>query len=76
MIVIIYKINLGHSYGIPYDATVRFYKTCCSSVLYVTANENYLFDHDENAAIDADSMISTFVADRSHSDHALGITGT
>ena len=50
-------------------------QTCHSSVLYVTANENYLLDHDENAAIDADQTISTFVADRSHSDHmcALGI---
>ena len=69
MIVIICKIKLGHSYGILYDATIRFYKTCHSSVLYVTANENYLFDHDENAVIDADSTISTFVANHSHSDH-------
>ena len=34
----------------------------------MTANENYLLDRDENAAIDANSMISMFVADRSHSD--------
>ena len=57
---------------------VRLYKTCRSSVLYVTANENYmyLFDRDENAMIDADSMISTLVANRSDSDCMchLGIT--
>ena len=42
----------------------------------MTANENYLLDRDENATIDADLTISTFVADRSHSDHMcdLGIT--
>ena len=34
----------------------------------MTANENYLFDHDENVAIDANSTISTFVAYCSHSD--------
>ena len=47
---------------------VRLYKTCRSSVLYVTANENYLFNRDENAMIDADLMISTVADDHSHSD--------
>ena len=53
----------------------QFYKTCRSYVLYVTANENYLFDHDKNATIDADSTISMFVADRIDSDRMcdLGI---
>ena len=42
----------------------------------MTANENYLFDRNENGTIDADLTISTFVADRSHSDRmcALGIS--
>ena len=63
----------------PCDNTrfiVRLYKTCHSSVLYVTANDNYLFDCDENAMIDADSTISTFVADRSDSDRMCGLSHT
>ena len=56
---------------------VQFYKTCRNSVLYVTANENYLFDHDENATIDADLTISMCVANRMDSDRMcdLCITG-
>ena len=55
---------------------LRLYRTCRSSVLYVTTNENYLVDRDENATIDADSTISTVIADRSHSDRMcdLGIS--
>ena len=34
----------------------------------MTANENYLFNRDENTMIDSDSTISTFVADRIDSD--------
>ena len=47
-----------------------------SLFLYVTANEKSLFNRNENAIIDANSMISTFIADHSHSDRmcALGIS--
>ena len=70
MIVIIRKINLGRTMQLCNNTRfiVQFYKICRSSVLYVTANENYLFDQDENATIDADLTISTFVADRIDSD--------
>ena len=55
---------------------VPFYKTSLSCVSYVIANANYLFDHDENATVDADSTISMFVADCIDSDRMceLGIT--
>ena len=56
---------------------LQFYKTCRSSVFICDCKWKFLFNHDENAMIDADLTISTFIADRSDSDHMcdLGITG-
>ena len=55
-----------------------FYKTCPSSVFICDCKWKFLFNHDENATIDADSMICTFVADHSDFDHMcdLGIRMT
>ena len=51
---------------------LRFY-TCRSSVLISDCKWKFLFNCDENATIDADSTISTFIGDCSDSYHMCDV---